>query len=334
MSGNYTKVPVVKSYVKTYGFQKVSEDEIIAITNRVNQHTITSKLSIDALQHYQGIRNSKYNDARGEYRGKHPLVNINCLRDKEAAKKWSESDRFFLETGKDNATEHPNDSILGNRPKTAPASTSMKLSRRQLEKLLERLEQPTLSREVAMAGSYFKEPFDEEIRQGRIIRLDRPYSAPERKRALQRIQRPTTANLGKRVGVCPYCDDDRYDIDRDLFNADYCDGRIADEDELSGIIERAQTPTHASRGGTVVCKKAKSDRYYLYHRREPLTEETKEVTENLQSSQKRKKPPPEEPLPLLSGLPRSKNVDEIVRRLYQPKRQVTYPPPRWNGRGR
>ena len=201
-------------------------------------------------------------------------------------------------------------------PPRRPTSTCPKLPRsdekefrqqkpipkRWLNRLVRRLQKPTVSTAVA-AGKYVC-PESSSNQSGKM----RPQSAPEeRQRIVHRIQRPTTASFAKRSGrgVCQFCDDDKFakcKVHAKVFFADYGLGtRYVQTEELNSIIQRVRTPTKSSSKGRDKCEKVREPPHINRNR-----------------------------IPLVSGLARTRHVEDIVTRLYTPTQSIgicKYSPP-------
>lgn len=177
---------------------------------------------------------------------------------------------------------------------TAIASIQNKIeSERQMKKLVRRLQRSTTSSETR--------DMDKSSEQATTpsIPLTGEALATHHKR-LQRLSRPTTASSLKRLGACGYCDDK--EIDCEKFDAQLESERETEPrytpEEYSRAVKRSQTPTHASLNGRYSCSK------YPF-----------EATESKLR---------QEELPLISGLARSQNVEEITSRLYRMRGARTY----------
>lgn len=127
-------------------------------------------------------------------------------------------------------------------------------------------------------------------------RLIRPKTAPgeDREKAFHQLSRPTTASRAKTLGDCTLClDREELEQKNSLvpFEYDYGDDKSVPPEELDYIVERVSAPTFS-------------------HQRTRCPRQPRPVNE----VQMREK------TPLASGLPRSKNVQEIVQRLYSANR--------------
>ncbi|KAK7111423.1 uncharacterized protein [Littorina saxatilis] len=169
-----------------------------------------------------------------------------------------------------------------------PRNTNRRLNERELQRVVRRLRKPT----VCFEARYDYLP--EEELHPLPPRPSRPKSAPEedRQKAFLQLSRPTTASRAKTLGDCTLC------LDRDEviknntlgpFEYDYGDEKTLPPEELEDIVDRISAPTFAHK--KLRCPKIPKpmDEFRMRQR-----------------------------TPLASGLPRSKNVKEIVTRLYSP----------------
>ncbi|CAL1543613.1 unnamed protein product [Lymnaea stagnalis] len=175
-----------------------------------------------------------------------------------------------------------------NRPNSGgtQVKTPQKLTEQELQRLLRRIQRPTISHQMS--------------RQGSDVDSSRPSTAPphgssgERlKRIIQQLSRPTTASRAKRSTECHLCDEAGRELNRKLvpFEYAYADEKVVSEDEASAIVKRVSSPTKASeRGGGSACVRLPPD-YDVVHAQSPN-------------------------LPLLSGLTRSRSVHHVVNRLH------------------
>ncbi len=107
----------------------------------------------------------------------------------------------------------------------------------------------------------------------------RSFSQEEQQKAIQRLTRPTTATKSKTF--CMYCLDPELD---DYWDRDYSDDRQVSREAMDDIINRMRSPVCQDAGR---CRKRKQS---VHINRDEL--------------------------PLISGLDRSRNVEEIVARLH------------------
>ena len=162
---------------------------------------------------------------------------------------------------------------------------------RTLYRIVRRLRKPTISRLVATG----RINYDTYMNNQNEHVIAKPMSElpveeqQERLKSRMRILRQTTSSRGKRVTECPFCDDPAMHRSC-VFDLDYSEDRIASSEEVESIISRVSSSTHASGGGVTPCSRSISCNGHRHG----------------------------DNLPLISGLKRSKNVDEIVSRLFTP----------------
>lgn len=178
---------------------------------------------------------------------------------------------------------------------------SKRLSERDMIRLLRRLMKPTESMYNAQIMS--KKDEEQELKEGRISRSKTPSEAEEK--VLRRVQRPTTASRAKKLNDCHLCyehENKKENAPPDAFDYEYCEDRSKrKQDDMDELLRRVRTPTYSS-----VDKRRCGD-----DRKCPKTPvQIDEVKIRAQ-------------LPLVSGLSRTKNVKEIVNRLYpKPKYRI------------
>ncbi|XP_064621043.1 uncharacterized protein LOC135483908 [Lineus longissimus] len=271
MSGSYYALRRKMPAFKTYGFRKANQSEIDEINRRMMKPTASSQVSQLNL----------YNDGK-DYQ-KRPRSA--CLATPCCAKHQFENQRTRV-------------------PK--------RVNERHINRIVRRLQTPTFSFEAHMADD-------------RLDNLDfvlsklppRPRTASSRASStgdesltVQRLQRPTTATCLKRIGFCFYCDGEeemkKYkrrqvqplvgpkikEEEKVIIPDDFNNEKTLTSTELEEVTKRVRTPTHASNGGTPVCKR--------------LPEATTVTVYDSRS------------LPLASGLQRTNRIDDIVNRLYRP----------------
>ena len=162
------------------------------------------------------------------------------------------------------------------------------MSDKEIDKVVRRLRTPTISK---LASEGMLDPaYEARLRAQTPIRIGtedkRPKTAAEYGKFMKRITRPTTASKSKHF--CIFCDDPSLECYMDLDFSD--ESSSVSREEIEEIVSRIQTPTVASLRGKPECKRLPANRCL------PMTQR--------------------EQLPLVSGLPRSSGVDQIVNRLY------------------
>ena len=160
-----------------------------------------------------------------------------------------------------------------------------RMSDRDLNRLTRRLCRPTISK-LANQGRIVPEY---ELDRPPTVQPTRHRTAKEKKKAMEHLTRPTTASRSKLYGQCVFCGDPQMEEYMDI---DFSDDKMASQDEIDSIIRRARTPTIASEGGIHECVKIRTC--------------------------SRGGSRPHSCQPVVSGLSRSKNTDEIVERLHRP----------------
>ena len=150
------------------------------------------------------------------------------------------------------------------------------------------LQRPT----TATAAQRYKNEDAENLKQGKIVRAKSadPHTAAK---SMAKLRRPTTATLAKTLNTCHLCydhDNKKNKEEIDAFDYIYGDQKAVPSEEVDFIVGRVAAPTLASYGGHIFCKK--------------LPEYVDEVKIRAD-------------LPLLSGLSRSRNVQEITNRLHR-----------------
>lgn len=135
-----------------------------------------------------------------------------------------------------------------------------------------------------------------------LEKLIRPKSVPgdERIKAFQQLSRPTTASRAKTLGDCVLCAD-RQELQRKNtlvpFEYEYDDDRLVPPEELEEIVERVSAPTFAHKAQRCPRTPAHVDEMLLRRN-----------------------------VPLVSGLPRTATVRDIVRRLHPARGRHVTPP--------
>ncbi|KAL4217075.1 hypothetical protein ACF0H5_023531 [Mactra antiquata] len=163
-----------------------------------------------------------------------------------------------------------------------------RLTEREMSRLLRRLQRPT----TATAAMRYKNDEMDDLKQGKIVRAkSADYSG--NKKNLDKLRRPTTATLAKDLNSCHLCyehENKTRPDELDAFDYDYSSEKVVPAEEVEFIVGRISAPTLCSNGGRNYCQKL------------PEYIDEVKIRRNL---------------PLLSGLERSRNVNEITERLYR-----------------
>lgn len=242
----YYRVSCPQPLPKSYGFKRVTKQELDEIMDRVRKPTYNTKLQCCESE----MKNN--NNRSSVYRCTSP----SCAK---------------MRTGSD----------------ADDGRKSRRLEPMEIDRLFRRLRRPTFSSRVYRSKGRNE---DELIR---IRKFTRSRTQEEQSRAQVNVRRPTSATLSKIVGVCHICDEDGTKKETDVFEYDYGDYRKVSPKEVQAITERVRSATMASRGSDEICRKYQS-------------------STSMSMSQRKE-------LPLISGLARSRNVDEINIRLYSGK---------------
>ena len=171
-----------------------------------------------------------------------------------------------------------------------------------IDRLVRRLQKPTLSKLLANGKANVK--YGDEIEQYQDkVRRKRPKSSKEQTKAMERVQKPTTASK-RHIALNEGVVDKRFDDDvDDVLNTLYTDEeRFLTKEEEKEIVSRVMAKTNAFRGGQPHCPKINSDE------------------ESLSLSQRK-----QYGLPLVSGLSRSQNVEEITTRVHSTANECAHP---------
>ncbi|XP_067687861.1 uncharacterized protein [Haliotis asinina] len=180
--------------------------------------------------------------------------------------------------------------------KKTPLSTSMqstndrRFNEWELQRVLRRLQKPTETSECKRFSN------DDELTPARAATtVNRPKTVDERTKFLERLARPTTASRAKSVNDCHLCDEKSREKNKTLapFEYEYADDNELEPAAVDEIVERVRSSTHASMRGSKQCGRltpARVDEVVI-----------------------------RKGLPLVSGLPRSNTVKEIVHRLSPPR---------------
>lgn len=227
------------------------------------------------------------------------------IRSTYERKIWSEKSKqvsnyqYLIETG--NRRRPPSSCTRTPTPSNTKRYDSKRLSERDMIRMLRRLLKPTESMYNAQITA--KKEEEQELKEGRICRSKTPSEAEEK--ILRRVQRPTTASRAKKINDCHLCyehENKKENSPPDAFDYEYGeDGKKLKQDDVNELVRRVRTPTYSS-----VDKRRCGD-----ERKCPKTPvQIDEVKIRAQ-------------LPLVSGLTRTKNVEDIVNRLYpKPKYRI------------
>ena len=262
--------------LKVYGFKKVSKTEMEDIVNRLQRPTHCTE-----SQNYSGEMWQASNVL--------PRAPFTLCR----------------------RTPSPADPTgTGSRPGTSKAL----LNSRVLQKIVRRLQRPTISTMAAegtIAPNY-------ELEFGGKVRSETPRNVDEQEKLLERIQRPTTASRRKLFGhmQCLLCEDLQYsDVHETLRHMrhnevpSHSHGRRPPmpmsppaaqpppEDAATGRASRARSATHASNGGKAACPRLPT-------------------AAAASSGGHRVRVTTPSDLPLISGLARTEKVKDITGRLH------------------
>lgn len=183
------------------------------------------------------------------------------------------------------------------KPPTSRGSDGKRYTDRDFRFLMRRLMRPTMS----ASAKYQKQDEDnvnkmQNLKEGKIVR-DKSERAESAKSVI-RISRPTTASRAKTF-ECHLCYEHvnkKADGDVDAFDYEYSESKCVPKEELEYIVERVAMPTCSSAKGHRKCAKT------------PVYIDEVKIREQL---------------PLVSGLGRSKNVQEITNRLHQRRYKMT-----------
>lgn len=153
---------------------------------------------------------------------------------------------------------------------------------------------------TATAAMRYKNEDVDNLKQGKIVRVKSAIVRSNQK-SLDKLRRPTTATLAKDLNSCHLCyehENKAKPEELDAFDYDYSNDKVVPAEEVDFIVGRVSVPTVCSNRGRNFCQKL------------PEYIDEVKIRRNL---------------PLLSGLGRSRNVNEITERLY-PKRHVGITP--------
>ncbi|XP_071100685.1 uncharacterized protein [Haliotis cracherodii] len=160
----------------------------------------------------------------------------------------------------------------------------------ELQRVLRRLQKPT---ETSEHKRFFH---DDDLRPAQAVTaVNRPKTGDEKTKFLERLVRPTTASRAKSVNGCHLCDEKSREKNKTLapFEYVYANDTEFEQAVVEEIVERVRSSTHASTRGAKQCC-----------RLTPARVDEVEIRKGL---------------PLVSGLPRSNTVKEIVHRLHPPR---------------
>ena len=162
------------------------------------------------------------------------------------------------------------------------------VSPRVIQRLVRRLQRPTIST-MAADGTVSHEYEPIPVRPQSV-----PPRTDHREKAMERIRRPTTASRLKLYDSCILCEE--LDMSPLRHRPPHGGVPAVSEGNMEKIVTRMRTPTHASNGCRVHCRK----------------DAATPMSELLIQQQHRSD------LPLVSGLPRSRTVADITNRMYTP----------------
>ncbi|WAR10673.1 hypothetical protein MAR_036084 [Mya arenaria] len=168
-----------------------------------------------------------------------------------------------------------------------------RFTEKEMARLVRRLQRPTTATSYHNRSYYDEDA--QQLKEGRIVRARSADIHSTAAKSLVKLRRPTTATLAKTLNTCHLCyehENKTKPEELDAFDYEYSADKVVPEEEVNFIVGRVSVPTHASSKGE------KCQRLPEY------IDEVK-IRENL---------------PLLSGLRRSKNVQEITERLF-PRRK-------------
>ena len=159
---------------------------------------------------------------------------------------------------------------------------------------MRRLQKPTLSR--ILASGKVKVEYDDEIEEYQErMRQIRPKSGKEQAKALERLQKPTKASK-RHVAINEGIAENNVDVE--FLKKRYCDNekeKFLTKVEEKELVSRILVRTYAFYGNEQRCPKIGDDEEPLsFHQRKQYG------------------------LPLMSGLPRSHNANEITARVCTP----------------
>ena len=179
------------------------------------------------------------------------------------------------------------------------SADSRRYDQRDMHRLIRRLMRPTESLS-AKSKPDAEEKF-KDLKQGRITRAKSANDA-QRTKILVRIRRPTTASRAKDVNECHLCYEHENKDEKappDPFDYDYGDSKSLRPEELDYVVARVAADTCSSAHGRRTCSKT------------PVVIDEVKIRKNL---------------PLLSGLQRSRDVNEITNRLHPTRRHSKFTP--------
>ena len=252
MSLSYRKVLPPDFMFRTYGFKKVSPDELEQIVSRLQKQTYSTEFIHSQVRAADVIPTPR------------PLPSDSTAPAALCPRAQSARSEF---------------QSVSARPKPCSATPE------QTDLIFRRLRRPTVSYRAAVG----KIPPNYEVRAARARRAMRkpPPLPKEQTKAIARVRRPTTASRYR------FGQGSRGEKNLEKYQEfDFSDDRYAQEPEVEKIFDRLRTPTLASEGGIgPTCPRRRDS-----------------IGRRARSAQ----------LPLVSGLPRSRDVTEIVDRLSQP----------------
>ena len=261
----YRKEVPKRKVIPQYGFDKKTADEVRAITSRLSaQSTYNRRLSANEPTYLNNYNLSRENSATR-------------YRTPSACGKRSNL-----------STDNP----------SRQSSAGKRLSERDMQRLIRRLQRPTESYVVSTTTDHAEE-YHVTVKNGKVIQLEPP--SEESNKIVRRIRRPTTASRAKDISDCHLCHDHTHKKETDppdAFDYEYDATKFVAPEELDYIVSRMRVPTCSSAHGQRTCAKT------------PITLDEVKIRETL---------------PLVSGLGRSRNYKEITKRLFPKPRYRMLP---------
>ena len=252
MSFSYRKVTPPDFLFRTYGFKKVTQEELEQIVSRLQKQTYSTEFI------HSQVRGNDVIPTPRELTTDETQPSALCPRAQSARSDFRSK---------------------STRPRPCSATPE------QSELIFRRLRRPTVSYRAAVG----RIPPNYEVRAARARRaMSKPPPLPkEQAKSIARVRRPTTASRYRNgSGSRGEKGQEKY------HDFDFSDDRFADEARVERIFDRLRVPTLASEGGVgPTCPRRRDS-----------------IGRRARSAQ----------LPLVSGLPRSRDVTEIVERLSQP----------------
>ncbi|KAK3083236.1 hypothetical protein FSP39_017481 [Pinctada imbricata] len=168
------------------------------------------------------------------------------------------------------------------------SADSRRYNERDMSRLIRRLMKPTES----LTAKSKPDMTDQDLKEGKIVRAKSASAIQRTEKMVKRIRRPTTASRAKDVNECHLCYEHETKDEKappDAFDYDYSDAKSLRPEELDYVVARVAQDTCSSAKGRRSCSKT------------PVYIDEVKIRKNL---------------PLISGLGRSKDVNEITNRLH------------------